>query len=136
MAGSGGDLAATVRARAAAAYLRDALARHPMPEAALETELLFGLQELRVVRWGGAGLETWNSAHCRGAAPDAAAWARGEPVALASLGAVNRARLDYYLATFAGHATAGLLAELPPLLDAGEPGLLLVLRRRPSPDIS
>jgi hypothetical protein len=129
IAGSGSEIEAAVRARAAAAFLADALVRKSLGLAAAEAEALFGLSELVVVRWNGAALECWRSGGSIGAPPDPAAWDARAPVALACLGAVNRQRLDLYLANFPQHAAERLLPELPPLLSAAEPGVVLVLRR-------
>jgi hypothetical protein len=122
-----------VRARAAAAFLADALARESLGLAAAQAEAIFGLSQLIVVRWKGAALECWRGgSSASGPAPDPATWAAGAPVALACCGAVNRARLELYLTNFPTHAAERLLTELPPLLAAAEPGVLLVLRRRSS----
>jgi HAMP domain-containing protein len=129
-AASVGELASAVHARAAAAYLADALARQPLAAAAAETQSLFGLGQLIAVRWTGDTLECWRGGgDPSGPGPDPAAWVAGDPVALACLGAINRNRLELYLTTFPTHAADRLLVELPPLLDAAEPGVVLVLRR-------
>lgn len=130
IAGSGSEIEAAVRGRAAAAFLADALARKSLGLAAAETEALFGLSELVVVRWTAEKLDYWRSGGGVGAAPDPAAWAARAPIALSCLGPSNRHRLDLYLANFPGHGAEQLLAELPPLLAATEPGIVLVLRRR------
>ena len=132
LSGSGSDLGASVRARVAASFLADALHRKPLGSAATEAEALFGLSNLVAVRWEGEKLEHWRSGGGVGAAPDAAAWAAGRPVAVACLGPVNWQRLELYLANFPGHAAERVLVELPPLLAANELGVILVLRRTPA----
>jgi hypothetical protein len=128
--GSAGELGPTVRARAASSFLADALVRQPLAAAAAETQSLFRLKQLTVVRWQDSQLEWWRGgSEASGAATDAAAWSAGAPVALACLGGVNQDRLGLYLANFSSHPAARLLDELPPLLDADEPGVVLVLRR-------
>ena len=129
IAGSGSEIEAAVRGRAAAAFLADALARKSLGLAAAETEALFGLSELVVVRWTAEKLDYWRSGGGAGAAPDPAAWDARTPIALACLGPVNRHRLGLYLAHFPAHAAQNMVAELPPLLAASEPGIVLVLRR-------
>jgi len=129
IAGSGSEIEAAVRARAAAAFLADALLRKSLGLAAAEAEALFGLSDLVVVRWAGEVLECWRSGGGIGAPPDPAAWTAGAPVALACLGAVNRHRFDLYVANYSTHAAERLLSELPPLLSAAEPGVVLLLRR-------
>ncbi len=128
-AGGTGDLVAVLRARAAAAFLADALVRLPMSEAATEAAALFGLDRLIVVQWRGDRLARWSSNPDDGHELDATRWATGASVPLACLGPVNRERLDLYLANFPAHPVAALLEDLPPLLDAREPGVVLVLRR-------
>lgn len=127
-----GPLASAVRARAAGRFLADALARRPLAEAGAETRALFGLVELQLVAWRGDALEVWRGGDAALPAPTVpAGWSGGAPLALACLGPVNRTRLELYLA-HSSLVAKQLLAELPPLLDPAEAGIVLLLRRTPA----
>lgn len=131
MAGSAGRLESVVRARAAAAYLRDTLSRQPLDRACADACRLFGLGRLAAATWAGERLSGWSSER---AAPDRTGapleWAPGHPVVLCGLGPINRERVRVYLANFPSHAPARIAAEVPVLLDRAEPGAALVLLRR------
>lgn len=126
IAGPVGDLAAALRARAATRYLAEGLPRRPAAAVAAEALALFALNRLELVVWTAAGLTRWNAAHDAPAAP--VAW-DGKPVALTCLGPVNAERLDLYLVTFPARPVSAALDDLPALLDAQEPGVILVLGR-------
>ncbi len=126
IAGPVGDLAAALRARAATRYLAEGFALRPAAAVAAEALALFTLNRLELVVWTPAGLTRWNAAHDAPAAP--VAW-DGKPVALTCLGPINAERLDLYLVTFPARPASAALDDLPALLDAQEPGVVLVLRR-------
>jgi hypothetical protein len=130
VAGAGGELVSAVRVRAAIAFLADRLRHRPLAAAADETQALFRLAELSVSRWEGDAIEFWRSRpDPAAAAVAAAAWRSGAPIDLGCLGPSNRERVAVYLGTFADRVGAQTLEELAPLLDAGEPGVVLLLKR-------
>lgn len=122
IAGSAEQVDPVLRARAASAYLRDALAREPLEAAAASACALFGLSRLAAAAWDRDGLRRWTS---EGAAPPAP-WP-GATVALDCLGPVNRERMAAYLANFPTRPAAAANGELPALMDPAETGAALVL---------
>ncbi|HEY3754814.1 MAG TPA: hypothetical protein VGL42_01570 [Opitutaceae bacterium] len=122
-----GGMEASVRARAAGTYLADLLSRRSLDEAAAETFGLFGLSRLVVARWSGDACEIWVDGSTLG--PDQISWKSGSPLLLSGLGPRNLERVRLYLAAFGRHPIREMISELPPLLDASEPGIVLILRR-------
>jgi hypothetical protein len=126
IAGLPGDLAAALRADAAARFLSTRLAAQPVASAARETVSLFGLTQLSLLIWNASGLSRWSSETDTGSALQT--WTDG-PVVLSALGPLNTERLDLFLANFPARPSAALLEDFPLMADTQEPGAVLVLRR-------
>jgi hypothetical protein len=130
IAGPAGQLRPALRARAAQAYLADALPRRPLAVVAQEACELFGLTDLVVAHWQDSGFTGWSAGS--GSFPaEATGWLAGANVSLTCLNQIGRERLALYLENFPTHAPAQALEDLPPFFDRGQTGVVLVLRRRP-----
>ncbi len=126
IAGPPGDLAAALRADAAARFLVTRVADQPIASAARDTVALFGLTRLSLLSWNASGFFQWSTEAENSSALQP--WT-DTPVVLSALGPVNSERLALFLANFPGRPTAALLEDFPCMVETLETGAVLILRR-------